>query len=348
VIFQVFHSESTPNPYGGLPVRPEEMLTMFQDARSSLQKVLSSIPDSMVSVDLEKGSSATSASLKEALAEGDGEEAFAAILFTEAGKESPILRVLASVVRGKVSTVQAHLPKGSTAPDDEDVANDEGVAGMLKGIVDIPGTIPSVPFLVLLNKESGEGSVYGGAVDDAKAMLAFVRDGAGISATGTGGGGGSGGATGSEGGGDGKAMGGVLEIDPELLSALEEKGTEALVVAFVEGGEGDVDSIPGWTEATKGLQGEIRAGVLDCTAHPDQCDGSAKQKAPFVKVYPHGKGVDGDKRRFPSVLPASKLKEAVAEAEASLPEVVTVIPAGVGTPRIQDAVHSFLGANIFS
>lgn len=86
-------------------------------------------------------------------------------------------------------------------------------------------------------------------------MLAFVRDGAGISATGTGGGGGSGGAPGSEGGGDGKAMGGVLEIDPELLSALEEKGTEALVVAFVEGG--DVGSIPGWTEATKGLQGEV-------------------------------------------------------------------------------------------
>lgn len=39
---------------------------------------------------------------------------------------------------------------------------------MLKGIVDIPGTIPSVPFLVLLNKESGIGIVYGGAVDDAK------------------------------------------------------------------------------------------------------------------------------------------------------------------------------------
>lgn len=81
-------------------------------------------------------------------------------------------------------------------------------------------------------------------------MLAFVQDGAGISATGTGGDGASGSDV------DGKAaMGGVLALDPELLSVLEEKGTEALVVAFVEGG--DVDSIPGWAEATKGLQGEV-------------------------------------------------------------------------------------------
>ncbi|CAN0543001.1 unnamed protein product, partial [Ectocarpus sp. 12 AP-2014] len=72
------------------------------------------------------------------------------------------------------------------------------------------------------------------------------------------------------------------------------------------------------------------------------CEGSAKQKAPFLKVYPHGKGVDGDKRGFPSVLPVTEVKEAVAEAEASLPEVVTVIPAGVGTQRIQDVVQSFL------
>ncbi|CAN0309267.1 unnamed protein product, partial [Ectocarpus sp. 8 AP-2014] len=171
MMFKVHHSESTPNPYGGLPVRPEEMLTMFQDARSLQKKVLSAIPDSVVSIDLEKSSSGPSTSLKEALAEGDGKEAFAAILFTEAGKASPVLRVLASQVRGKVSTVQARLAKGPTTPDDEDdedVAKDEALAGMLKGIVNIPGTIPSVPFLVLLNKESGEGSVYGGAVDDAK------------------------------------------------------------------------------------------------------------------------------------------------------------------------------------
>ncbi|CAB1111606.1 unnamed protein product [Ectocarpus sp. CCAP 1310/34] len=348
MMFKVHHSESTPNPYGGLPVRPEEVLTMFQDARSLQKKVLSAIPDSVVSIDLEKSSSGPSSSLKEALAEGDDEEAFAAILFTEAGKASPVLRVLASQVRGKVSTVQARLAKGSATPDDEDdedVAKDEVLARMLKGIVDIPGTIPSVPFLVLLNKESGEASVYRGAVDDAKAMLAFVREGAGISAAETGGAGAS--ASGSDGSGDRKgAMGGVLELDPELLSVLEEKGTEALVAAFVEGG--DVDSIPGWVEATKGLQGEIRAGVLDCTAYPAQCEGSAKQKAPFLKVYPHGKGVDGDKRGFPSVLPATEVKEAVAEAEASLPEVVTVIPAGVGTQRIQDVVQSFVGANIVS
>lgn len=57
----------------------------MQDARSLQKKVLSAIPDSVVSVDLEKSSSGPSTSLKEALAEGDGEEAFAAILFTEAG-----------------------------------------------------------------------------------------------------------------------------------------------------------------------------------------------------------------------------------------------------------------------
>lgn len=57
----------------------------LQDARSLQKKVLSAIPDSVVSVDLEKGSSAPSTSLKETLAEGDGEEAFVVILFTDAG-----------------------------------------------------------------------------------------------------------------------------------------------------------------------------------------------------------------------------------------------------------------------
>lgn len=96
-----------------------------------------------------------------------------------------------------------------------------------------------------------------------QAMLAFVRDGAGISATEAGGAGA--GASGGDGGGDRKgAMGGVLELDPELLSVLEEKGTEALVAAFVEGG--DVDSIPGWAEATKGLQGEVSECVREMPA----------------------------------------------------------------------------------
>lgn len=44
----------------------------------------------------------------------------------------------------------------------------------------------------------------------------------------------------------------------------------------------------------------------------------------------------------------AQVKEAVAEAEASLPEIVTVIPAGVDNQRVQEAIQSFLGANIFS
>lgn len=51
---------------------------------------------------------------------------------------------------------------------------------------------------------------------------------------------------------------------------------------------------------------------------------------------------------LPVVCLGFQVKEAVAEAEASLPEVVTVIPAGVGTQRTQDVVQSFLGANVFS
>lgn len=43
-----------------------------------------------------------------------------------------------------------------------------------------------------------------------------------------------------------------------------------------------------------------------------------------------------------------QVKEAVAEAEASLPELVTVIPAGVDNQRVQEAVQAFLGSNIFA
>lgn len=57
--------------------------------------------------------------------------------------------------------------------------------------------------------------------------------------------------------GDRESLGGLLKLDPGLLEILLKKGTEALVVAFVEGG--DVDSIPGWGDATKGLQGQVRA-----------------------------------------------------------------------------------------
>lgn len=80
-----------------------------------------------------------------------------------------------------------------------------------------------------------------------------MRDVAGISAS----------ASASDNGGSGggpakrRRMGGLLKLDPGLLASLEEKGTEALVVAFVDGG-GDVDgSIPGWAEGTKSLQGEV-------------------------------------------------------------------------------------------
>lgn len=94
-------------------------------------------------------------------------------------------------------------------------------------------------------------------------MLAFIRDGAGIStfaaaasdADGGDGGGRSGG--GGIGRATGNRMGGLLRLDPGLLATLEAKGTEALVVAFVEGGDVD-DSVPGWGEATKALQGQVR------------------------------------------------------------------------------------------
>lgn len=46
---------------------------------------------------------------------------------------------------------------------------------------------------------------------------------------------------------------------------------------------------------------------MDCTAHPAQCQGSSKKKAPHLKVFPHGRGVDGNKREFPSEFPASEV-----------------------------------------
>ncbi|CAM9587116.1 unnamed protein product [Pylaiella littoralis] len=359
MMFKVYHSESTPNPYGGLPVRSDELITIFHDARTLQKKVLTAIPDLVVSVELEDASSgAPSLQLETALAEG-GEAKFTAVLFMGAGKaSSPVLRVLASQVRGKVAAVQARLPKRTAAAsqDDEEKPTDKTLAGLLEGIIDVEGTGPSVPSLVLVDNESGKGTVYdGGAVDDAKAIMSFVREGAGIAVpessttaspdadTGDASSGSSSNA--ASGGGSG---GPLLKLDPESLAALEEKGTEALVVAFVD--EGDVDSIPGWRDATKGLQGQIRAGVFDCSAHPAECQqGSAKNKgAPHLRVYPHKRGVDGDKRGFPSVLPATQVKEAVAEAEASLPEIVTVVPPGVGSQRVQEAVQSFVGTNIFA
>ncbi|CAM9628676.1 unnamed protein product [Scytosiphon promiscuus] len=364
MMFKVYHSATAPNPYGGLPTRSEEIISIFHDARTLQKKVLTAIPDSVISVDLEKGSPSSPASsvLQEALAEGGaGDEGFAAVLFTEAGKASPVLRALASQVNGRVTSVQARMPKRSDADEDEEEEEAKGnggegkLAGLLKGVIDIQGTLPSVPCLVLVDKSSGTGSVYGGAVDNAQEMLAFILDGAGITLEALSADNESTGEDDRQDDGSGKKStkkggvsdsDGLLRLDPALLETLEEKGAEALVVAFVEGG--DVGSVPGWGDATKGLQGQIRAAVMDCSAHPSQCEGSPKNKAPHLKVYPHARGVDGNKRAFPSEFPASKVKEAVAEAEASLPELITVIPAGVNGQMIQEAVQNFLSVNLFA
>lgn len=56
-----------------------------------------------------------------------------------------------------------------------------------------------------------------------------------------------------------------------------------------------------------GIAPQIRAGVLNCTEHPHECDGSGGKKAPHLRVYPHRKGVDGDNRSVPSVYSASEV-----------------------------------------
>lgn len=57
-----------------------------------------------------------------------------------------------------------------------------------------------------------------------------------------------------------------MVLDPERLQLLEMEGVEALVVAFVGGGVGNVEgSIPEWEDATKGLQGQVGAG--GCVGH---------------------------------------------------------------------------------
>lgn len=51
---------------------------------------------------------------------------------------------------------------------------------LLEGIIDVEGTGPSVPSLVLVDNESGKGTVYdGGAVDDAKVCACETRGGEG-------------------------------------------------------------------------------------------------------------------------------------------------------------------------
>lgn len=58
---------------------------------------------------------------------------------------------------------------------------------------------------------------------------------------------------------------------------------------------------------------QVRTAVFDCSAHPQECgkgaagSSSKSTKASHIRVYPHGKGVDGDKRAFPSVFPVSEV-----------------------------------------
>lgn len=95
-----------------------------------------------------------------------------------------------------------------------------------------------------------------------QAMLAFVSEGAGIPLSSRGSSSSKGGASGSDNDGresGGRDIGGMLELGPESLSRLEEEGVEALVVAFVKGG--DMSVVPGWGEATNGLTGQVGVGL---------------------------------------------------------------------------------------
>lgn len=91
-----------------------------------------------------------------------------------------------------------------------------------------------------------------------QAVLAFIREGAGLPSSSTASGDGSvfSGDDAASDSGTKAPREGELALDEESLALLEERGIEALVVAFVEGG--DTDAIPGWREATKSLQGQVR------------------------------------------------------------------------------------------
>ena len=43
-----------------------------------------------------------------------------------------------------------------------------GACSLLEGVFSLPGGIPSVPSLVLVDKQAGTGKLYAGAVDDAQ------------------------------------------------------------------------------------------------------------------------------------------------------------------------------------
>lgn len=98
-----------------------------------------------------------------------------------------------------------------------------------------------------------------------QALVAFVSEGAGIPLSSRGSSDSSSDSTSTKGNASGsdkdggesgrRDIGGVLEIDPESLSRLEDEGVEALVVAFVKGG--DMSVVPGWSEAINGLTGQV-------------------------------------------------------------------------------------------
>lgn len=355
-MLNVYHGPSTSNPYGGLPVRSYDQVPYAKDARGLQKQILNLVPDNMLSVNLND----TGDPLKEALAAGDG--TYAAVLVTASGKTSPLMRVLANAVSGVVDGVQGHVPDKVDGDDASEETHRlaalqrerERVTRLLSGAMGLVGGVRSVPALILWDKAARTSVLYEGDVNNAQAMLEFIQKNAKMPVSSFS----SSSSSSSTADGEGASPidedeglappGGVLALDPARLSTLLEQGVEALVVAFVETPlvEGGMEAaIPGWEKTTKGLQGQIRAAVVDCTAYPSESHCTAK-RPPHIKVYPHGEGLEGSTRAHPSAFSASQLKEAVADAESSLPEVVIVIPKGTSAQQATEVMQGVVANSI--
>lgn len=53
---------------------------------------------------------------------------------------------------------------------------------------------------------------------------------------------------------------------------------------------------------------QIRAAVADCGKHASFCEGTSAKKPPYVRVYPHRRGVSGDSRAHPSYYAADQVQ----------------------------------------
>ncbi|CAM9100668.1 unnamed protein product [Discosporangium mesarthrocarpum] len=353
-VIKVYHGEGTPNPYGGMPIRSSQDVFTMSDFRSMQKDILNAIPNLVTPMDIAEGSVENGSSVQGLVSVLSGKEGSTslAVFVTDTKKPSPLIRALASEL-GKERLEFVHVRLSLNKVGDQ--AGEEDRAGaatrILSKVWELPGGLPRLPGLVVLDRTTRKGKAFEGNMKEKKDIVDFVLETSGLASTtqeqpqplG---------ANGEDGGGEEPNRTvteppGVISLDPSRLASIKEEGREALVVAFFRGeGSEDLDGglegvFPGWEKATKGLQGQIRAASVNCSLHPSLCTGAVAER-PLIQVYPH----DHDDGDFwwanPSSFPVDQVEKAVKEAENSLPQLVLEVPSGLPPQQAQAAFESYL------